>query len=295
MTTPAGSADAGAAGHLPAQERAGPATDQPGRVALVTGASRGIGRALVEDLLAEGWAVGALARDALSLRGLGHAPGSRQGPAPAGAAEVPTGAPSLPVQPLVADVTEQAQLDAAVVALTRRWHAPDLVVANAGVLAAAGPTWQTDPQAWARVLAVNVTGAYLTLRATLPAMVARGSGRAIVVASSLGIRPAGHLSAYGASKAAVIHLVSSLAQELAGTGVSVFAVSPGMVRTDMTQWPEELLAHRPEMGQFPDSAYAPIGAVTALVRDLASGRFDALSGRFLHVTDDRHALLAATQ
>lgn len=244
-------------------------------IALVTGGSRGIGRHLVADLVGRGWQVAALARDGDAL------------------ATVARQAPAGRVLPVVADVTDPAAVQRAVAAVQARWGVPDLVLANAGVLTAVGPTWQADPDDWWRDMTVNVRGVHLTLWAVLPAMLARGSGRIVVVSSGMGGKPSPHSSAYGASKAAVTHLVGSLSAELDGSGVRVFAISPGMVRTDMTRWPETLLAHRPDLAEAPDSAYLPASAAADLVADLASGRLDALAGRFLHVRDDREALLAS--
>ncbi len=241
--------------------------------ALVTGASRGIGRAIAEDLVVHGWRVMALARDAQRLEGL--------------AAEHPD-----EVLPLVADVTDPDAVGAAIATAVARWGAPDLVVANAGVLAAVGPTWEVPPDTWWREFEVNVRGVHGTLAAALPAMVARGSGRVVLVSSGMARRPTAWQSAYGASKAALTHLAGSLAVELAPAGVAVFAISPGMVHTDMTRWPAALLAHLPELAALPEEAYQPVAEGCALVRDLAGGRFDALSGAFLHVRDDREALLA---
>ncbi|MGB7981858.1 MAG: SDR family oxidoreductase [Candidatus Nanopelagicales bacterium] len=243
-------------------------------VALVTGASRGIGRFVAEDLLGHGWRVAALARDADELGRLAAGAGPER------------------VLPLVADVTDGPAMAEACAALGALWAVPDLVVANAGVLTAVGPTWGTDPDDWWHDIEVNVRGVYTTLRDTVPAMVARGSGRVILLSSGMGRSPAPWSSAYGASKAAVMHLASSLGAELAGTGVSAFAISPGMVRTDMTQWPDALLERHPELADLPDSAYLPASAAADLVRDLAGGRFDALSGRFIHARDDREAMLA---
>lgn len=243
-------------------------------VALVTGASRGIGRALAEALVADGWRVAALARDAAALSDLAAA------------------APQDRVLPLVADVTDGPAMAQAAAALAALWRAPDLVVANAGVLGAVGPTWEVDPDRWWGDMEVNVRGVFTTLHVTLPAMVERGSGRVVIMSSGLGRSPSPWSSAYGASKAAVTHLASSLGHELNGTGVAVFAISPGMVRTDMTDWPAGLLAHRPDLAELPGDAYLPPSAAVGLVRDLASGRFDRLSGRFIHVRDDREALLA---
>ncbi|MCU0262675.1 MAG: SDR family oxidoreductase [Candidatus Nanopelagicales bacterium] len=243
-------------------------------VAMITGASRGIGRALAEDLVARGWKVAALGRDIDLLSGL--------------AAE----SPPDQVLPLVADVTDGTAMAQAVAALHAIWRTPDLVVANAGVLTAVGPTWEADPDQWWHDMEVNVRGVFTTMRDVVPAMVARGSGRVVVMGSGMGRFPSPWTSAYGASKAAAAHLVSSAAQELAGTGVSVFAISPGMVHTGMTQWSEALIAHRPDLAQMPESAYMPVSAATHLVIDLASGRFDALSGHFIHVRDDRELMLA---
>jgi NAD(P)-dependent dehydrogenase (short-subunit alcohol dehydrogenase family) len=239
---------------------------------MVTGASRGIGRALTADLVARGWRVAALARDAQALASLASA------------------APSDRVLPLVADVTDAAGMAQALAEAQAQWGTPDLVLANAGVLRAVGPTWEVDPDLWWADLTVNLRGVFTTLHNVLPGMVERGRGRVVLMSSGMG----SHASpwAYGAGKAAVTHLASSVAQELAGTGVSAFAISPGMVHTDMTQWPAGLVQHLPDLGSLPESAYQPPAHVCALVADLASGRFDALSGRFIHVRDDREALLA---
>ncbi len=217
-------------------------------VAMITGASRGIGRALAEDLVSRGWRVAALGRDVDLLAGLAAA------------------SPPDQVLPLVADVTDGTAMAQAVAALRAIWRTPDLVVANAGALTAVGPTWEADPDQWWHDMEVNVRGVFTTMRDVVPAMVHRGSGRVVVMSSGMGRFPSPWTSAYGASKAAASHLVSSVGAELAGTGVSVFAISPGMVHTDMTRWPDALVAHRPDLAQMPESAYLPVSAVTAARR-----------------------------
>lgn len=243
--------------------------------ALVTGASRGIGLAIAEHLMADGWRVAGVARSVPRLQEIAgrHSPDT--------------------FLPLVADVTDSLAVSEAAAAMAALWRPPDLVVANAGAYTAVGPTWQADPELWWRDFEVNVRGTHNTLRATLPGMIRRGSGRVVVVSSGMGTKPSPWSSAYGASKAALTHLVGSVAAELRGTGVHVFAVSPGMVRTQMTQWPPELLVHRPDLADLPDEAYLSPAAVCQLVSEIAAGELDDLSGRFIHVRDDRERLRQA--
>lgn len=237
--------------------------------ALVTGVTRGIGRSLVEHLVAGGWEVAAVARDEAALRERAAAWGAA-------------------VVPYVADVTDGARLAEVADAAGDL----DLVVANAGALLGAGAVWESDPDAWWAGVEINLRGAYLTLRAVLPRMIARGSGRVVVLASGIGTEPSPYDSGYGASKAAVLHLASTVQAELAGTGVRVFPVSPGMVATDMTQFPDELTRHLPQYADIPPDRYTPVGLILGLVDEIASGRLDPLAGRFVHARDDRDRLLA---
>lgn len=234
--------------------------------ALVTGATRGIGRSLVEHLAAGGAEVVAVGRDAQALRGL---EGGR-------------------VTTAVADVTDgQALARAAAQAGDL-----DLVVANAGALLGAGTVWESDPDAWWTGVEVNLRGVYLTLRAVLPRMIARGSGRVVVMASGIGTEPAPWDTSYGSAKAAVLSLAASVQVELAGTGVFVFPISPGMVRTGMTVFPPELTRHRPDLADIPDDRFTPVDLLLRLVDRVAAGDLDPLSGRFLHARDDHDRLLA---
>lgn len=237
--------------------------------ALVTGVTRGIGRSLVEHLVAGGWEVVAVARDEEVLRERAGA----WGPA---------------VTPYVADVTDAARLAEVADAAADL----DLVVANAGALLGAGAVWESDPDAWWSGVEVNLRGVYLTLRAVLPRMIERGSGRVVVLASGIGTEPSPYDSGYGASKAAVLHLASTAQVELEGTGVRVFPVSPGMVATDMTQFPEELTRHLPRYADIPPDQYTPVDLLLGLVDEIATGRLDPLAGRFVHARDDRDRLLA---
>ena len=238
--------------------------------ALVTGVTRGIGRSMVEHLVAGGWEVAAVARREPELRALAEAWG-----------------PS--VVPYIADVTDAPRM----ARVAADADALDLVVANAGALTASGRFWEADLGEWWRGFEVNTLGVVATARAVLPAMVARGSGRLVLMTSGIGNSPGPWSSQYSASKAAVTRFGESVAAELDGTGVRCFLISPGMVRTDMTQWPAELVLHRPELGDIPEDAWTPVERVLTLVDRIADGSLDDLSGRFLHATDDPERLRAA--
>jgi NAD(P)-dependent dehydrogenase (short-subunit alcohol dehydrogenase family) len=222
--------------------------------ALVTGGGRGVGRAVAEGLLADGWRVGITGRDPQRL------------------AQV-TGAHAL-----AGDVTVRADVEAAVAA----FGVPDLVLLNAGAFATGGPLWQGDPDAWWRDVEVNLRGPLLFLHALLPGMVARGSGRVVLVGSGFGQEPVAGASAYSVSKTAAERLVEGLALELEGSGVVALTASPGLVRTDMTDaFPEGFLAAHPE---YRDRPRRDVALFVALVRRIAAGELDGLHGRFVHVT-----------
>lgn len=126
-------------------------------------------------------------------------------------------------------------------------------------------------------------------------MVARGSGRVVVMGSGFGTAPTPGASAYASSKAAVMRLVDTVAAELAGTGVVLLAVSPGMVPTDMTHgFPEGFLALRPDLREPAPEAWTPASAFVGLLLRTAAGEADALHGRFVRAKDDLAEALATT-
>lgn len=177
---------------------------------LITGASRGIGREMAQRMAARGDSVTAAARDA--------------GSAPAGER----------LSPLQLDVTDDASL--AKLAEGMEDAALDLLVCNAGALIGRGgvddPAY--DRAAFEQVLAVNVTGVFLTIRACLPA-IRRAQGKIAVISSQMGSseRAKGNSYLYRASKAAATNLAVAMSKELAAEGVAVGAYHPGWVRTDM--------------------------------------------------------------
>jgi 3-oxoacyl-[acyl-carrier protein] reductase len=148
-------------------------------------------------------------------------------------------------------------------------------VNNAGIAIWEESAWELEPEEWWHVLEVNVLGVYLCCRAVLPGMIARRGGRIVNVASGAAYLPGSTSTAYAASKAAVHRFSETLAAQLEPHGIPVFSISPGLVRTD-------LIGDR--MGD--DAPWTPPELAPRLVRALASGRLDALSGRYLHAEHD---------
>jgi len=233
-------------------------------VALVTGGGRGIGRTIAATLSAAGWTVAITGRTASALDGA-----------------VAAGAAALA---LPGDATDPVAVADAVRRTESELGPIDLVVANAGRFSAAGPIWHGDVDDWWRDLEVNLRGPQLVLAAALPAMVARGSGRVIALGSGIGLEGNPFASGYSVAKAGLQRLFESVAGELEGTGVSVFVISPGLVQTDMTDFPEAFLAHYPDWRGIAATEGIPPERAAQLVLALASGAHDRLSGRFVRVT-----------
>jgi NAD(P)-dependent dehydrogenase (short-subunit alcohol dehydrogenase family) len=185
-----------------------------GRVALVTGGGRGVGRAVALALAARGAAVAVLARTA--------------GQVEAVAGEIAAaGGRGLAV---AAGVDEAAE---AVARVEASLGPVDVLVNNAGVIDPVAPLWRTDPVVWLESLTINLGGPYLMARAVVPGMVGRGWGRIVNVSSGAARGAVTGWSAYCAAKAGLDHLTRVLAAELAGQGVSVNAVYPGLVDSAM--------------------------------------------------------------
>ena len=220
----------------------------PSRRALVTGGGRGIGAGIARELAQDGWEVTVTGRTAEQVEQV--------------AAEIGGHA-------VVGDVSKREDVQR----MLAEAGPIDLLVANAGV-ALWEESWETDPDEWWHVLEVNVLGAYLTTRLALPGMIERGGGRIVITGSGASYLPGSSSGAYAASKAAVGRYGEVLAGQVRDQNVQVFVISPGLVRTEMTdQWGDDMPWTPPEL--------AP-----RLVRELASGRFDALSGRYIHAEHD---------
>ena len=186
------------------------------RVALVTGGGRGIGREISLALAREGCAVAVAAR---TMREVEEA-----------AAAVRLAGPAVLAVPL--DVTDPAAVGRAVARVADALGPVDVLVNNAGI-AGSAPLLKTEPEMWERHMKVNVTGPYLMTRAVLAGMLERGWGRVINVASLAGLHGAPYVTAYTASKHALVGFTRALAMEVSDKGVTVNAICPGYVATDI--------------------------------------------------------------
>lgn len=195
------------------------------RVALVTGAARGIGAATVRALAADGWQVVATDRCADDPR-LPYALGTRD--------ELEALAAETGALACVADTCDAASLGAAVGLAETKYGGLDAVLAVAGVIAGGVPLWEQPEEQVRAVLDVDLGGVVTAARVGVPALLRRPaprSGRFVAVASAAATRGLPQLAAYCAAKAGVTGLVRGLAAELAGTGVTANAVSPGSTET----------------------------------------------------------------
>ncbi|MBB4266692.1 SDR family NAD(P)-dependent oxidoreductase [Roseospira visakhapatnamensis] len=189
-----------------------------GRIALVTGASRGIGRAVARRFAAEGAHVVAVARTLGALEELDdevRAEGGR------------------PLMLVAEDLTDYEKIDQIAVALARRFARLDVLVGNAGLLGRLGPVGHMDPEMFQRVLDVNLTVNWRLIRAMDPLLRQSEAGRAMFVTSSVGHEPRAYWGAYAISKAGLEMMVGVYAAELLKTNVKVNLINPGRTRTGM--------------------------------------------------------------
>jgi hypothetical protein len=225
-----------------------------GKTVLVTGAARGIGAATAAELAGRG------AR--LSLTGL----------EPEELERVATRLGGEHAW-FAADVTDQAQLDAAVAGTVERFGGIDVVIANAGI-ANAGTIRTADPEAFARTVDVNLVGVYRTIAAAVPHLVAR-RGYALVVASVASFAPLPGGAAYAASKAGAEALAATLRTELASYGVDVGSAHPSWVDTDIVRGPEATLPTFARMRKelpWPTNTTMPVERCAAAFADAVERR-----------------------
>lgn len=201
------------------------------RVAVVTGAARGIGAAVVRRLAQAGWRVVAVDRCADDPR-VTYPLGTKEQ-----LAELAGQYPGAVVD-VVADVQEADALAAAVAVAEERFGGLDAAVAAAAVMAGGRPLWEADDAEWEALFGVGVDGVANLARAAVPALLRRPqprTGRFVALASAAAHRGLWRLASYNAAKHAVVGLIRGLATDLRGTGICATAVSPGSTRTDMLQ------------------------------------------------------------
>jgi 3-oxoacyl-[acyl-carrier protein] reductase len=221
-------------------------------VALLTGGGRGIGANIARELADAGMRVAVSARTS---------------------DEVEQVAREIDGLAVVADISNRGDVERMTVEVESALGPINLLVANAGT-GNRGLAWELDPDEWWHVFEVNVLGVHLCCRSVIPGMLERGGGRIVIVGSGASYLPGATEAGYTASKAAVGRYAETLNNALDGR-VHVFLISPGLVRTAMTE------------GHFSDDApWTPPECAPRLVRALASGRFDRLSGRYLHAEHD---------
>ncbi len=228
-------------------------SDRLDGVALVTGGGRGIGASIAHELTGAGMRVAVTART------------REQAEAVAG---------EIAGLALTGDVSRNEDVEEWVERTESELGPIDLLAANAGIGSPEGPTWDVSVEDWWRVLEVNVLGVHLSCRAVIPGMLERGRGRIVITGSGSAYLPGGGgQTPYPTSKAAACRYGEILANELRDR-IPVFVISPGLVRTDMTE----------RFGD--DMPWTPPELAPQLVRVLASGRADALAGRYLHAEHD---------
>ena len=251
------------------------------KVALVTGAGRGIGQAIAVAFAREGARVALAARNEAELRETGSMVEA--------AGSVPLIVPT--------DVTNHAQVERLVDATVAQYSRLDILVNNAGISGPIGPLETNDVAAWVDTVTVNLTGIFLCCRAAIPVMLRQEAGKIINLSGAGATNAWSNMSAYCSSKAAVVRLTEVLALELEDKGITVNALGPGSVHTSMwDKMTEEAaqagatLIHETGL-RVTSGGGASIDECAELAVWLASAESGALSGRLISAaTDDFRGL-----
>lgn len=235
------------------------------KVALVTGAARGIGLATAKRFHAEGWRVALLDIEEELLK----------------SAVAAMGAPDTTLA-LHCDVSDAGRVAASVERVSERFGRIDALVNNAGI-AVFAPVMETSAEDWSRILEVNLTGPFLCTKAVAPLMREQGGGAIVNITSISAVRASTLRSAYGTSKAGLAHLTKQLAVELASLGIRVNAVAPGPVETAMAK-----AVHTPEIradyhDAIPLNRYGLEDELAEAVFFLCSDRSSYITGQTLAV------------
>ena len=235
-----------------------------GQTAIVTGGARGIGRGIAERLAAEGCRVIVWDRD------LG--PEARGGFRPALAETV--------------DVTDPVAIERGFAAAVTRFGQIQILVNNAGINGPVLPAWEYPLDAWARVLAVDLTGVFLCCRVAVPHMRENGYGRIVTIASIAGKEGMPGIAAYSAAKAGVIGYTKALARELATSGVTVNCIAPAITETEL--FAEMTPAHiEGAKARIPMGRFCTVEEIAAQVAFVASPDCSFTTGAVFDVSGGR--------
>ncbi len=236
-------------------------TELQGRVGVVTGAGRGIGREIARALAADGMSLLLLARTGGQVRDL---------------AEELTASYGSKMLPAAVDVSDPAAVARVVAHVEQHLGTVDVLVNNAATIEAKElPFWEGDPAEMWRVIETNLRGPMLMTHALLPPMVQRGHGHVVNLASrARAATSTGTYTGYAVSKRALSALTQSLVGPLAGTGVVVLDVLPGLVRTELTE-------SMPVWAGNTGTQWDDVSAAARVVTDVARGRYDDRSGEML--------------
>lgn len=245
-----------------------------GKIALVTGAGSGIGRAIALGLSEQGLAVVLIGRRAAKLEETAALIRARNGVG----------------YPVVADVAKQDEVATMAAHVMANYGVPSVIVNAAGVFNEIGPILQSNQSGWIETIMINTISPYLVCRAFAADMVKQGWGRIINVTSAAALAaPEGNNSAYATSKVALNHFTRQLAAELTGTGVTANVFHPGEVKTEMFEAIRDNANARGELDGWLDWVESTGGDSPAksvkLVNDLLTRESDSITGRFLWIED----------
>ena len=243
--------------------------DLASRVAIVTGAARGIGYAICERLLQSGASASMWDLDGAALRSAGQAL---------------AGLGKVAIEQV--DVSDPDSVARATQSTASRFGKVDILVNNAGIGGPIAPTWEYDLDAFRQVFDVNVVGVFLCCKAVVPLMRKQNYGRIVNIASIAGKNGTPNFAAYGASKAAVIALTKALGRELADTEILVNAVCPSVADTDIIK------VHTPEKVKeliqlVPKGRFVRTDEIAAMVAWLSSEECSFSTGQLFDISGGR--------
>ena len=240
-----------------------------GQIAVVTGAGRGIGRAIALAQAREGAKVALLARTKSEIESVAEAIAGEGGIARA----------------FAVDIVDLDQVAKTFAAIEGDLGPVSLLTNNAGSFVAIGPIWTVEPEAWWGDIEINIRGTFNCCRAAIPAMMARGHGRIINMTGGGTATSFPSGSGYATSKAGLLRFTECVSDSLAGSGVLMFAMDPGLVRTAMTDYQlssEAGRTHLPNMPRlFEAGVNVPPTLAARLSVEIGAGQFDKLAGRML--------------